>query len=94
MLIFTAKFSYNLNLTNERYPFNCLPQSVILLRGCLNNLSKFKPMKKVPVYDQHLIKEDPDPNALKMMIATICFGMGVNKKDIRYVINVGISSSV
>lgn len=28
-----------------------------------------------------------------MIVATICFGMGVNKKNIRYVINVGISLS-
>jgi len=27
------------------------------------------------------------------IVATICFGMGVNKKNIRYVINVGISLS-
>lgn len=30
---------------------------------------------------------------MKAIVATICFGMGVNKKDIRYVINVGISLS-
>lgn len=30
---------------------------------------------------------------LKCIIATICFGMGVNKKNIRYVINAGISLS-
>ena len=30
---------------------------------------------------------------VKAIVATICFGMGVNKKDIRYVINVGVSLS-
>lgn len=30
---------------------------------------------------------------LKCIIATICFGMGVNKKNIRYLINAGISLS-
>lgn len=30
---------------------------------------------------------------IKCIVATICFGMGVNKKNIRYVINVGISLS-
>jgi superfamily II DNA helicase RecQ len=30
---------------------------------------------------------------IKCIIATICFGMGVNKKNIRYVINVGVSLS-
>lgn len=29
----------------------------------------------------------------KCIVATICFGMGVNKKNIRYVINVGVSQS-
>lgn len=29
----------------------------------------------------------------KCIVATICFGMGVNKKNIRYVINVGVSLS-
>lgn len=28
-----------------------------------------------------------------MIVATICFGMGVNKKNIRFVINVGVSLS-
>jgi len=30
---------------------------------------------------------------VKCIVATICFGMGVNKKNIRYVINAGISLS-
>jgi superfamily II DNA helicase RecQ len=30
---------------------------------------------------------------VKCIVATICFGMGVNKKNIRYVINMGISLS-
>jgi ATP-dependent DNA helicase RecQ len=30
---------------------------------------------------------------IKVVVATICFGMGVNKKNIRFVINVGISLS-
>jgi len=32
-------------------------------------------------------------NKIKCIVATICFGMGVNKKNIRYVINAGISLS-
>jgi len=30
---------------------------------------------------------------IKIVVATICFGMGVNKKNIRFVINVGVSLS-
>lgn len=30
---------------------------------------------------------------IKTIVATICFGMGINKKNIRYVINVGVSLS-
>jgi superfamily II DNA helicase RecQ len=30
---------------------------------------------------------------IKCIVATICFGMGVNKKNIRYVINAGVSLS-
>jgi len=30
---------------------------------------------------------------IKIIVATICFGMGVNKKNIRYVINAGVSMS-
>jgi bloom syndrome protein len=31
---------------------------------------------------------------IKIIVATICFGMGVNKKNIRYVINAGISMTM
>jgi len=31
--------------------------------------------------------------SIKTIVATICFGMGVNKKNIRYVVNVGVSLS-
>jgi superfamily II DNA helicase RecQ len=30
---------------------------------------------------------------IKIVVATICFGMGVNKKNIRFVINIGVSLS-
>jgi len=30
---------------------------------------------------------------VKVIVATICFGMGVNKKNIRFVINAGVSMS-
>jgi ATP-dependent DNA helicase RecQ len=30
---------------------------------------------------------------VRIIVATICFGMGVNKKNIRFVINAGVSLS-
>ena len=56
MLMFTSKFIHNLVLINEHPEANSLSSSSKLLTHCLTNLQTFKPMKKVPIYDQHLVK--------------------------------------
>ena len=63
-LLFTVKFMYNLliNFTGEG---TGIFQSSKIICECLKNLAKFKPTKKVPVYDQHLVKQDNDINILK-----------------------------
>lgn len=37
-----------------------------MLVRALENFGRFKPMKKVPVYDQHLVKPESDPSVVRM----------------------------
>lgn len=61
LLAFAIKFIYNLIDTLPKdYPNSGLVHSVKLVKKCLDNLSEFKPLKKVPVYDQHLAPEEPN----------------------------------
>ena len=67
ILGFTLKFLLNLIYTfGKTDPSSTeLKNSSKLLRESLNNLSNFQAMKKVPIYDQHLLKEDPNPDVIK-----------------------------
>ena len=66
LLMFTFKFMYNLIFTyGEDKEGKAINNSGKLMNECLANLPKFKPIKKVPVYDEHLVKPDDDPNILK-----------------------------
>jgi superfamily II DNA helicase RecQ len=49
--------------------------------------SKLSEHRRLEVYHKWI------SGKIRTIVATICFGMGINKKDIRYVINVGISKS-
>lgn len=45
---------------------NGLASVSILLKYAIQSLHKFTLIKKIPVYDQHLIKPDPNPSAPKI----------------------------
>ena len=38
---------------------------LVLVRA-FENFNRFKPMKKVPVYDQHLVKPETDPSVIRI----------------------------
>ena len=38
----------------------------VVVRAALTNLLTFYPVKKVPVYDQHLLKPPTDPSLIKV----------------------------
>jgi hypothetical protein len=66
LLAFAIKFITNLVPTLViSYPQSALPKSDKLLRECIVNLESFKPMKKVPIYDQHLMQQDEKVDILK-----------------------------
>ena len=47
----------------EKSKLSKLP--LILVRS-FENFNRFKPIKKVPVYDQHLIKPETDPSIIRI----------------------------
>jgi hypothetical protein len=38
----------------------------VILTRAFENFNRFKPIKKVPVYDQHLIKPETDPTVIRI----------------------------
>jgi hypothetical protein len=64
MLNFT--FRYISALFNQEGDKNGLVRLNKLLKSALNNLIKFDPVKKVPVYDQQFIKPQTDTSLIRI----------------------------